>query len=97
MGVTTTDGRITAWHRGGGHIRLHRKVDLKRHPTQGIIVGMEYDPNRSGFLARAFNPDTKKHTYIVAPTNVKKGDIIGSNSTKNGIQNGHSCCCCCCC
>ena len=33
---------------------------------------MEYDPNRSGFLARVFNPDTKKHTYITAPTNVKR-------------------------
>ena len=84
------NGRITAWHRGGGHIRLYRKVDLKRHSTQGIIVGIEYDPNRSGFLARVFNPDTKKHTYIIAPTNVKKGDIVRSNSIRNGIQNGHS-------
>lgn len=83
-------GRITAWHRGGGHARLYRSIDLKRKHTQGIVIGLEYDPNRSAFLARVFNPDTKKHSYIIAPTKLKKGDVIRSNSTRNGLQNGHS-------
>nr|QWK44211.1 ribosomal protein L2 [Akkesiphycus lubricus] len=83
-------GRITAWHRGGGHTRLYRAIDLKRKTTQGIVVGLEYDPNRLAFLARIFNPDTKKHTYIIAPTKIQKGDVIRSNSTRNGLQNGHS-------
>nr|YP_011008366.1 ribosomal protein L2 [Sporochnus bolleanus]WBP70337.1 ribosomal protein L2 [Sporochnus bolleanus] len=83
-------GHITAWHRGGGHPRLYRNIDLKRKSTQGIVVGLEYDPNRSAFLARIFNPDTKKHNYIIAPTKLKKGDVIRSNSTCNGLQNGHS-------
>nr|YP_011008157.1 ribosomal protein L2 [Egregia menziesii]WBP70058.1 ribosomal protein L2 [Egregia menziesii] len=83
-------GRITAWHRGGGHCRLYRNIDLKRKSTQGIVVGLEYDPNRSAFLARIFNPDTKTHNYIIAPTKIQKGDIIRSNSKRNGLQNGHS-------
>lgn len=83
-------GRITAWHRGGGHAKLHRSIDLKRIDTQGIIVGIEYDPNRSAFLARIFNPDKKKHNYIIAPTKIKRGDIIRSNSKHSGSQNGHS-------
>lgn len=83
-------GRITAWHRGGGHTKLYRTIDLKRKNTQGIIIGLEYDPNRSAFLARVFNPDTRKHNYIIAPTNVKKGDVIRSNSKRSGVQNGHS-------
>nr|YP_011007947.1 ribosomal protein L2 [Chorda asiatica]QWK44418.1 ribosomal protein L2 [Chorda asiatica]WBP69778.1 ribosomal protein L2 [Chorda asiatica] len=83
-------GRITAWHRGGGHARLYRKIDLKRKLTQGIVVGLEYDPNRSAFLARVFNPDTNKHNYIIAPTDIQKGDVIRSNSKRNGLQNGHS-------
>lgn len=83
-------GRITAWHRGGGHARLYRNIDLKRQSTQGIVVGLEYDPNRSAFLARVFNPDTKGHNYIIAPTKLKKGDVIRSNSARNGLQNGHS-------
>lgn len=83
-------GRITAWHRGGGHNRLYRNIDLTRKHTQGIVVGLEYDPNRSAFLARIFNPDTKEQNYIIAPTKIKKGDVIRSNSTRNGLQNGHS-------
>nr|WBP70267.1 ribosomal protein L2 [Scytosiphon lomentaria] len=83
-------GRITAWHRGGGHAKLYRNIDLKRKHTQGIVVGLEYDPNRSAFLARVFNPDTKNHTYIIAPSKIKRGDTIRSNSTRNGLQNGHS-------
>ncbi|CAM9116966.1 unnamed protein product [Hapterophycus canaliculatus] len=83
-------GRITAWHRGGGHAKLYRTVDLKRKYTQGIVIGIEYDPNRSAFLARIFNPDTKSHAYIIAPSKIKKGDVIRSNSKRNGLQNGHS-------
>nr|AZJ13612.1 ribosomal protein L2 [Endarachne binghamiae] len=83
-------GRITAWHKGGGHPKLYRKIDLKRKYTQGIVVGLEYDPNRSAFLARIFNPDTKNHAYIIAPSEIKRGDVIRSNSTRNGFQNGHS-------
>ena len=83
-------GRITAWHRGGGHARLYREIDLKRKHTQGIVIGLEYDPNRSAFLARVFNPDTKEHNYIIAPTKLKRGEVIRSNSTRNGLQNGHS-------
>nr|WVH38384.1 ribosomal protein L2 [Colpomenia sinuosa] len=83
-------GRITAWHRGGGHTKLYRNIDFKRKHTQGIVVGLEYDPNRSAFLARIFNPDTQQHTYIIAPSKIKRGDIIRSNSKRNGLQNGHS-------
>nr|YP_009327114.1 ribosomal protein L2 [Pleurocladia lacustris]ANS57814.1 ribosomal protein L2 [Pleurocladia lacustris]ANS57856.1 ribosomal protein L2 [Pleurocladia lacustris] len=83
-------GHITAWHRGGGHARLYRIIDLKRKNTNGIVVGLEYDPNRSSFLARIFNPDTERNNYIIAPSNIKRGDIIRSNSKQNGFQNGHS-------
>lgn len=83
-------GRITAWHRGGGHNKLYRNIDLKRKHTQGVVIGLEYDPNRSAFLARIFNPDAKTNNYIIAPTEIKKGDVIRSNSKRNGIQNGHS-------
>ena len=83
-------GHITAWHRGGGHTRLYRNVDLKRRITQGIVIGIEYDPNRSAYLARVFNPDDKKHNYIIAPAGIHKGDIIRSNSTRSETQKGHS-------
>lgn len=86
-------GRITAWHRGGGHNRLFRDIDLPRISTYGIVVGLEYDPNRTAFLARVFNPDTQKNNYILAPTQIERGDIIRSNvgHIKNLYKdNGHS-------
>nr|QWE51001.1 ribosomal protein L2 [Phaeophyceae sp.] len=83
-------GRITAWHRGGGHKRLYRNIDFKRYKTHGIVSGIEYDPNRSGFIARIFNPDKKTHAYILAPDGIAVGDSIRSNSTHSGFQNGHS-------
>nr|YP_011008301.1 ribosomal protein L2 [Ishige okamurae]WBP70202.1 ribosomal protein L2 [Ishige okamurae] len=81
-------GRITVWQRGGGHPRLYREVDLHRKTTNGITVGIEYDPNRSSFLARIFNPDTISYNYILAPIGVKKGDVVKSGLTRFG--NGHS-------
>nr|YP_011008017.1 ribosomal protein L2 [Cutleria multifida]WBP69883.1 ribosomal protein L2 [Cutleria multifida] len=83
-------GQITAWHRGGRHKRLYRDIDSKRKNTNGIVVGLEYDPNRSAFLARVFNPDKKINTYILAPSKIKKGAVIRSNSNRTGLQNGHS-------
>lgn len=81
-------GRITVWHKGNGHQHLYRKIDLHRKDTHGIVIGLEYDPNRKAFLARVFNPDTKKNNYILAPTNIEKGQVIRSNSEHN--KNGYS-------
>nr|YP_009049437.1 ribosomal protein L2 [Sargassum muticum]YP_010381314.1 ribosomal protein L2 [Sargassum kjellmanianum]UVW81848.1 ribosomal protein L2 [Sargassum siliquastrum]AIE46232.1 ribosomal protein L2 [Sargassum muticum]UDH59699.1 ribosomal protein L2 [Sargassum kjellmanianum]UQV81232.1 ribosomal protein L2 [Sargassum muticum] len=90
LGGRNNKGRITSWHRGGYHKRLYRKIDFKRKYTQGIVIGLEYDPNRSAHLARIFNPDTKKQNYILATTNLQKGDVVRSNSTHYGLNNAHS-------
>ena len=81
-------GRITIWHKGGGHKQLYRSIDLYRKYTHGIVIGLEYDPNRQAFIARVYNPDTRKSNYIIAPTNLKRGHIIRSNSEQN--KNGYS-------
>lgn len=81
-------GKITAWHRGGGHKKLYREIDFIREKTYGIVCGIEYDPNRGAFLARIFNPDNKTTTYILSPAELKEGDVIRSNS--DNTLNGHS-------
>ncbi|CAM9258254.1 unnamed protein product [Discosporangium mesarthrocarpum] len=81
-------GRITSWQKGGGHLRSYRQVDFIRKSTQGIVLGLEYDPNRSAFLGRIYNPDTKTQHYILAPNQLKTGEVIRSKSDQ-GI-NGHS-------
>lgn len=81
-------GKITAWHRGGGHKKLFRNIDLKRISSEGIVVNLQSDPNRSALLAQIFNPDKKSNSYILAPHGLNKGDVIRSNSYQKA--NGYS-------
>jgi len=76
-------GRITVRHRGGGHKKKIRIVDFKRD-KDGIpakVAAIEYDPNRSAFLALLHYADGEKR-YIIAPDGIKVGEILlsGPNS-----------------
>ena len=70
-------GRITAYHRGGGHKRLYRIIDFKRDKRNipGVIVSIEYDPNRSAFISLVKYKDGE-YRYIIAPKGIKVGDEI---------------------
>lgn len=81
-------GRITSWHRGGGHKRLFRNIDLLRAKTDGIVLNLEYDPNRTANIARIYNPDNQNTNYILAPNTLIQGDIIRSQSDIS--DTGHS-------
>jgi large subunit ribosomal protein L2 len=70
-------GRITSWHRGGGHKRFYRIIDFKRD-KDGIpakVAAIEYDPNRSARIALLHYADGEKR-YILAPQNIAVGDSI---------------------
>lgn len=70
-------GRVTAWHRGGGHKRRYRIIDFKRD-KDGIparVRTIEYDPNRSCHIALVVYADGEKR-YILAPQNLEVGDTI---------------------
>nr|YP_009672643.1 ribosomal protein L2 [Dictyopteris divaricata]QDB64128.1 ribosomal protein L2 [Dictyopteris divaricata] len=81
-------GQITMWHRGGRGQRVYRSIDFLRKQTNGIVVGLEHDPNRTAFIARIFNPDKGINNYMLAPTELSVGDTIRSNSEQS--KNGHS-------
>jgi large subunit ribosomal protein L2 len=70
-------GRITAYHRGGGHKRRYRMIDFRRdkNGVPAIVKGIEYDPNRSSRLALLFYADGEKR-YILAPAGLKVGDRV---------------------
>jgi large subunit ribosomal protein L2 len=72
-------GRITAWHRGGGHKRRYRRIDFKRdkHGIPALVATIEYDPNRSAHIALLHYRDGEKR-YIVAPAGVSVGDELMS-------------------
>ena len=60
-------GRITTRFRGGGHKQAYRKVDFKRAKTEPATVErIEYDPNRTGFIALIKYADGEL-AYILAP------------------------------
>ncbi|AEF16393.1 MULTISPECIES: 50S ribosomal protein L2 [Thermoanaerobacterium] len=72
-------GRITVRHRGGGHKRKYRIIDFKRDKdgVPGKVASIEYDPNRSAFIALIHYLDGEKR-YIIAPHGLKVGDIVES-------------------
>lgn len=72
-------GRITVRHRGGGAKRKYRIIDFKRNKDgiQGRVASIEYDPNRSANIALINYADGEKR-YIIAPHNLKVGDVIES-------------------
>ncbi len=74
-------GRITVRHRGGGAKRRLRIIDFKRDKlgVPGKVASIEYDPNRSAYIALIHYADGEKR-YILSPTGLSVGDIIKSGS-----------------
>ena len=70
-------GRITVRHRGGGNRRKYRIIDFKRQKfdVPGTVKTLEYDPNRSAFIALIEYQDGEKR-YIIAPNGLKVGDTV---------------------
>jgi len=70
-------GRITTYHKGGGHKRLWRIVDFKfdKKDISGRIASIEYDPNRSAFIALVVFRDGEKR-YMVVPDGLTIGKEI---------------------
>ena len=69
-------GRITVRHRGGGNKLKYRIIDFKRqNELPATVIGIEYDPNRSAYIALLQNEAGEK-SYIVAPVGLKDGDVV---------------------
>ena len=75
-------GRITVRHRGGANRRKYRVIDFKRDKLDmaAEVLTIEYDPNRSAFIALVQYEDGEKR-YIVAPDGLKVGDKVVSGES----------------
>jgi large subunit ribosomal protein L2 len=83
-------GRITVRHRGGGAKIKYRVIDFKRD-KDGVpakVTAIEYDPNRTAFIALLTYADGEKR-YIIAPNDLKVGDTVMSGPTAD-IKVGNS-------
>jgi large subunit ribosomal protein L2 len=78
-GGRNANGRITSRHRGGGAKRRYRIIDFKRRRdgVKAKVATIEYDPNRSCYIALINYEDGQK-AYILAPAQIKVGDIVES-------------------
>ncbi len=83
-------GRITTRHKGGGVRRTYRIIDWKRDKKNitGEVESIEYDPNRTAFIARIKYKDGERR-YILAPDGLKKGASIIAAETGD-VQIGNS-------
>lgn len=83
-------GRITVRHRGGGNRVKYRIIDFKRDKTDmaAKVVSIEYDPNRSAYIALLQYEDGEKR-YILAPLGLCAGDTVVSGE-KADIKPGNS-------
>lgn len=83
-------GRLTVRHRGGGHKRRYRIVDFKmtdKKEISAIVKAIEYDPNRSAFIALLVYADGEKR-YIIAPQNLEVGTkVITGEKVKLKVGN----------
>ena len=71
-------GRITVRHKGGENRQKYRIIDFKRQSEKPqTVVGIEYDPNRTAYIALLKDEDGKK-SYIVAPVGVTDGQVLYS-------------------
>ena len=75
-------GRITVRHQGGGNRQKYRVIDFKRdkRDVEGKVLRLEYDPNRSAFIALVEYADSERR-YILAPVGLKAGDTVVSSTT----------------
>lgn len=83
-------GKISVRHQGGGEKQKYRLIDFKRNKLEvpAKVAGIEYDPNRSAFIALLHYLDGEKR-YILAPLGLNVGDTIVSSDTAD-IKPGNS-------
>lgn len=76
-GGRNSDGRTTSRFIGGGHKQSYRRIDFKRRKFEiaGTVERLEYDPNRTAFIALVTYPD-KTQAYILAPQRLAVGDTV---------------------
>ena len=81
-GGRNNQGRITVRHQGGGAKRLYRKVDFKRSrwDVPATVERLEYDPNRTAFIALIKYQDGEL-SYIIAPQRLEVGDTVITSAT----------------
>ncbi|WP_405248154.1 50S ribosomal protein L2 [Cellulophaga sp. Asnod2-G02] len=80
-GGRNSQGKMTIQHRGGGHKRRYRLIDFKRDKqgVAGVIDSIQYDPNRTAFVALVNYADGEKR-YVIAQNGMQVGQEVSSGA-----------------
>ena len=81
-------GRITVRHKGGGNKKKYRIIDFKRKASKATVIGIEYDPNRTAYIA-LLQDDEGNKSYVIAPVGVTDGDVLYTGADAD-IKPGNS-------
>jgi len=72
-------GKITVYHKGGGHKRKYRLINFNRtNNSTSIVCSIEYDPNRNANISSIYDFNDKNFCYIITPKKLSVGDIVES-------------------
>ena len=75
-----SNGRITVRHKGGGNHQKYRLIDFKRNSDKpATVIGVEYDPNRTAYIALLQDEDGNK-SYVICPVGVTDGMVLYSGA-----------------
>jgi large subunit ribosomal protein L2 len=90
-GGRNNTGRITVRFQGGGHKRTYRLIDFKRRKfdIEATVERIEYDPNRSGFIALVKYEDGEQR-YILAPQRLAPGDKVIASEKAVDVKPGNT-------
>ncbi len=73
-------GKITVRHHGGGNKQKYRLIDFKRGVDgEAKVIGVEYDPNRTAYIA-LLEDEAGKKSYIIAPVGLTDGDVVATGA-----------------
>ena len=84
-----SSGKITVYHKGGGHKKKYRKINfIRNEDSVGIVTSLEYDPYRTALIASIYDFLNSKYFYIIAPKNLNIGSIVKAGVNAD-IKVGH--------
>jgi len=81
-------GRICVWHKGGGHKKKYRPLDLNNLNKSYRLLSIEYDPCRSAFIGLYLNIESKKLFFDLVNEGQKIGEIYGISESLDDISVG---------
>lgn len=79
-------GKITVYHKGGGNKKKYKNVSFNEIPGTSMVTNIEYDSNRTSFIAKSYCFNNSKYYYTLASKNLKVLDIINSDNKVLNVE-----------